>query len=76
MSERAAPRRNREIEIGIADSLADTQSSWRLPFGLELAEFALQGGFLMPALMEAGDSRERESSSLQAPHVTVAGGRG
>ncbi|MCX6625545.1 MAG: hypothetical protein NTY38_31690 [Acidobacteria bacterium] len=76
MRERSAHRRNRRSEMGTPGPQAEVQPSWRLPSGLELTEFALQGGFLMPALMAADRSGEHEKSSRQAPRTTVAGGQG
>jgi hypothetical protein len=41
--------------------VTDALPSWRLPSGLGLTEFALQGGFLLPALMEAPLGRPQEA---------------
>jgi hypothetical protein len=76
MSDRTAPRRTRRTESSTPGPHADVQSSWRLPSGLELAEFALQGGFLMPALMAENRDSEHEEPSKAVPRTTVAGGRG
>ena len=37
--------------------------SWRLPSGKELAEFALQSGFLAPMMLERPNLKRRKSSA-------------
>jgi len=58
MREKTTSRRSRRMAAGPPDSPFEPLPSWRLPSGLELVEFALQGGFLMPALMESGERRD------------------
>lgn len=40
--------------------------SWRLPSGKDLAEFALQSGFLAPMMLERPNLKRRKAS-VQAP---------
>ena len=45
--------------------------SWRLPSGKDLAEFALQSGFLAPMMLERPNLK-RKKAPLQAPASPVA----
>ena len=45
--------------------------SWRLPSGRDLAEFALQSGFLAPMMLERPNLK-RKKAPMQAPAATVA----
>lgn len=72
MRERSTPRRSRRTETGGEAPPFEPLPSWRLPSGLELAEFALQGGFLMPALMEAARTGEAEDRTEER---TLAGSK-
>jgi hypothetical protein len=44
--------------------------SWRLPSGKDLAEFALQAGFLAPLMLERPNLK-RKKATVQAPAVPV-----
>jgi hypothetical protein len=44
--------------------------SWRLPSGKDLAEFALQAGFLAPLMLERPNLK-RKKTPLQAPTAPV-----
>ena len=44
--------------------------SWRLPSGKDLAEFALQAGFLAPLMLERPNLK-RKKAPVQAPAVPV-----
>ncbi len=76
MRVRSAPKRNRHTENESSGSPAEGTGSWRLPSGLDLAEFALQGGFLMPALMAAHDTREENPPVPVRQETTAVGGQG
>ena len=45
--------------------------SWRLPSGKDLAEFALQAGFLAPMMLERTNLKRRKAPA-PAPAATVA----
>jgi len=45
--------------------------SWRLPSGKDLAEFALQAGFLAPMMLERTNLKRRKAP-VQAPAAAAA----
>lgn len=73
MRVKSAPKRGQHAaNEGSAPQTGGT-GAWRLPSGLELAEFALQGGFLMPALMEAAEQRQESTPAAVKPEATAVG---
>jgi hypothetical protein len=48
--------------------------SWRLPSGKDLAEFALQSGFLAPLMLERPNLKRRKAP-VQGPVTPAAEGR-
>lgn len=75
MKVRSAPRRAENAANDAPGPQAEGPACWRLPSGLDLAEFALRGGFLVPALMEAPEESQAEMAAQPESGAATVGGQ-